>query len=189
MFSHVSTAYISASTNRHPHAAAVSPSGLVASASHKFLAFWDTTDKDGRGVTATLSGHEAEVTVVKAFPLSGADAFVSGDKLGHVRIWRRQNDKWISSLRWHAHNEPVSALAISGDLIVTGSSDATLKSWHYSQSEVGADQVAEEQTIDLKRRYPLDIAIAILPNSSALVLAVGTTSRTIDIYVRGHDQA
>ncbi|KAG9099797.1 hypothetical protein FRC06_004829 [Ceratobasidium sp. 370] len=161
MFSHVSTQYISASTNRHPHAAAVSPSGLVASASYKFLAFWDTTDKDGRGVVATLSGHDAEVTVVKAFPLSGADAFVSGDKLGHVRIWRCQNDKWISSLRWHAHKEPISALAVSGDLIMTGSSDATFKSWHYSQSDVGA----------------------------ALAIAVATTSRTIDVYVRGPDQA
>ncbi|KAG8747230.1 hypothetical protein FRC10_001846 [Ceratobasidium sp. 414] len=188
MFSHVSTTYISASTNRHPHAAAASPSGLVASASYKFLACWDTTDKDSRGVAATLPGHDAEVTVVKAFPLSGADAFVSGDKLGHIRIWRCQNDKWISSLRWHAHKEPISALAISRDLIVTGSSDATLKSWHYSQSDVGADQVTEGQTVDLKRRYLLDAAVATLPNSSALVIAAATTSRTIDIYVRSHDQ-
>lgn len=37
----------------------------------------------------TLPGHSEEVTVVKAF----SDIFVSGDKLGHIRIWRLQNDK------------------------------------------------------------------------------------------------
>lgn len=103
MISHASTAYISASTNRHPHAAAASRSGLVACASHKFLALWDTTVSDlqfyqtpsqrthcplknGRGVIETLPGHDGEVTIVKSF---GSDAFVSGDKLGQVRIWRR----------------------------------------------------------------------------------------------------
>ncbi|KAG8686683.1 hypothetical protein FRC09_013977, partial [Ceratobasidium sp. 395] len=181
--------YISTSTNRHPHAAAASPSGFVASASHKFLAFWNTTDKDGRGIIATLPGHDAEVTVVKAFPLAGTEAFVSGDKLGHIRIWKLQDTKWILSHRWHAHKEPISAIAVSEDLVITGSSDATLKSWHFLRSDVGAGQVTEGQTIDLKRRYPLDIAIAALPKSSALAIAVATTSRAVDIHVRDQDQA
>ncbi|CAE6410947.1 unnamed protein product, partial [Rhizoctonia solani] len=154
MFSHVSTTYISASTNRHPHGAAITGSGLAALASHRFLAFWDTTDADGRGVLATLPGHDEEITVVKAL----SDIFVTGDKLGHVKLWRKRGDKWIASHSWRAHKEPVSALSVSQNLILTGSSDATLKSWYHTQDE-GGDKIDEGQTIDLKRRYPLDIAV------------------------------
>ncbi|KDN42925.1 hypothetical protein RSAG8_06451, partial [Rhizoctonia solani AG-8 WAC10335] len=184
MFSHVSTTYISASTNRHPHGATAIGSGLVASASHRFLALWDTTDTNGRGVTATSPGHDEEITVVKAF----SDTFVTGDKLGHVKIWRKRNDKWIPLHSWRAHKEAISALSVSQSLILTGSSDATLKSWHYTRDEAGEDKVEEGQTIDLKRRYPLDIAVSGLPGSSASIIAVSTTSRVIDIYLRAAGQ-
>ena len=50
----------------------------------------DSQTKNGRGVIETLPGHDGEVTVVKPF---GSSAFVSGDKLGQVRIWRCQDDK------------------------------------------------------------------------------------------------
>ncbi|KEP47202.1 RNA polymerase II elongator subunit [Rhizoctonia solani 123E] len=176
MFSHVSTAYISASTNRHPHGAAVIGSGLVASASHRFLALWDTTDANDYGVTTTLPGHDEEITVVKAF----SETFVTGDKLGHVKIWRKQNDKWMPLHSWRAHKEPISAISVSQSLILTGSSDATLKTWYYTRDEAGGGQV-----IDLKRRYPLDIAASRLPGSSvASIIAVSTTSRVIDIYLQ-----
>ncbi|CAE6506974.1 unnamed protein product [Rhizoctonia solani] len=184
MFSHVSTTYISASTNRHPHGAAIIGSGLVASASHRFLGLWDTTDINGRGVSTTLPGHDDEIAVVKAF----SDTFVTGDKLGHVKIWRRRNDKWLTSHSWRAHKEPVSALSVSQGLILTGSSDATLKAWHHTWDEAGGDKVEAGQTIDLKRRYPLDIAVSRLPGSSASIIAVSTTSRVIDIYLRGVGQ-
>ncbi|CAE6430910.1 unnamed protein product [Rhizoctonia solani] len=180
MFSHVSTAYISASTNRHPHGAAVIGSGLVASASHRFLALWDTTDANDCGVTTTLPGHDEEITVVKAF----SETFVTGDKLGHVKIWRKQNDKWMPLHSWRAHKEPISAISVSQSLILTGSSDATLKTWYYTRGEAGGDKVEEGQVIDLKRRYPLDIAASRLPGSSASIIAVSTTSRVIDIYLQ-----
>ncbi|CAE6428931.1 unnamed protein product [Rhizoctonia solani] len=183
MFSHVSTTYISASTNRHPHGAAIVGSGLVALASHRFLGLWDTTDTDGRGVVTTLPGHDEEISVVKAF----SDTFVTGDKLGHVKIWRKRGDKWIASHSWRAHKEPVSALSVSQSLILTGSSDATLKSWYHVQDEA-SDKIDEGQTIDLKRRYPLDIAVSRLPGSSALIVAVATTSRVIDIYLQASGQ-
>ncbi|CAE6456006.1 unnamed protein product [Rhizoctonia solani] len=180
MFSHVSTTYISASTNRHPHGAAITRSGLVASASHKSLALWDTTDINGRGIMATLPGHDEEITLVKAF----SDTFVTGDKLGHVRIWGKRNDKWITLHSWRAHKEPISALSVSQSLILTGSSDATLKSWYYTQD----DKVKEGQVIDLKRRYPLDVAVSRLPGSPASIIAVSTTSRVIDIYLQAAGQ-
>ncbi|KAH7345263.1 WD40 repeat-like protein [Rhizoctonia solani] len=182
MFSHVSTTYVSASTNRHPHGAAITGSGLVALASHRFLGLWDTTDTHGRGITATQPGHDEEIAVVKAF----SDTFVTGDKLGHVKVWRRRNDKWAASHSWRAHKEPVSALSVSQGLIVTGSSDATLKAWHHTWDE--ADNVKEGQTVDLKRRYPLDITVSRLPGSSASIIAVATTSRVVDIYLRGVGQ-
>ncbi|KAF8679466.1 WD40 repeat-like protein [Rhizoctonia solani] len=183
MFSHISTTYISASTNRHPHGASIIGSGLVALASHRFLGFWDTTDTNGHGVIATLPGHDEEITVVKAF----SDTFVTGDKLGHVKIWRKRGDKWIASHSWRAHKEPISALSIFRSLILTGSSDATLKSWYRTQDETG-DKIDEGQTIDLKRRYPLDIAVSSLPGSSALIIAVATTSRVIDVYLQASGQ-
>ncbi|KAF8761799.1 WD40 repeat-like protein [Rhizoctonia solani] len=156
MFSHISTTYISASTNRHPHGASIIGSGLVALASHRFLGFWDTTDTNGHGVIATLPGHDEEITVVKAF----SDTFVTGEArpCQNLEETRRQ-----------------------------GSSDATLKSWYRTQDETG-DKIDEGQTIDLKRRYPLDIAVSSLPGSSALIIAVATTSRVIDVYLQASGQ-
>ncbi|GAB1519374.1 Elongator subunit elp2 [Rhizoctonia solani] len=152
MFSHISTTYISASTNRHPHGASIIGSGLVALASHRFLGFWDTTDTNGHGVIATLPGHDEEITVVKAF----SDTFVTGDKLGHVKIWRKRGDK-------------VLGIALK-------------------MRPVLLDKIDEGQTIDLKRRYPLDIAVSSLPGSSALIIAVATTSRVIDVYLQASGQ-
>ncbi|ELU41553.1 elongator complex protein 2 [Rhizoctonia solani AG-1 IA] len=135
-------------------------------------------DTNGHGVIATLPGHDEEITVVKAF----SDTFVTGDKLGHVKIWRKR-----ASHSWRAHKEPISALSIFRSLILTGSSDATLKSWYRTQDETG-DKIDEGQTIDLKRRYPLDIAVSSLPGSSALIIAVATTSRVIDVYLQASGQ-
>ncbi|CAE6466835.1 unnamed protein product [Rhizoctonia solani] len=50
------------------------------------------------------------------------------------------------------------------------------------------DKIDEGQTIDLKRRYPLDIAVSSLPGSSALIIAVATTSRVIDVYLQASGQ-
>lgn len=37
----------------------------------------------------TIPGHDGELTIVKAFE----DILISGDKLGHVRIWRLRDTK------------------------------------------------------------------------------------------------
>ena len=96
--------------------------------------------------------------------------------------------QWISSHHWQAHKQPISALAVSEGIILTGSSDATLRSWnHELRDGAGAcicscsglcltvtciDQVTEGQTIDLKRRYALDVAISTLPNSSGMCIVM-----------------
>lgn len=63
---------------------------------------------------------------------------------------------------------------------MTGSSDSLLKVWKF----VDQDDLQEIEAITLKGRYPLSIGLAKLPQSSALILAVGGTDRQIQIFTR-----
>jgi len=98
----ISTAYISASTNRFNHAADASTASLMACGSGKFIALWNTQvsifamtsmrhltisskDTDGRGIFQTLPGHEGLVTCVR---FVASDSFASADDKGILRYWR-----------------------------------------------------------------------------------------------------
>lgn len=95
-----SAVLISASANRHSHAADVSPGSLVAFGSNRFVGLWDASVRlehsaqrkrllilillqrvDLEGVTATLPCHEGEVTCT-AF--SGGSVLYSADNKGKI---------------------------------------------------------------------------------------------------------
>ncbi|KAI0316700.1 WD40 repeat-like protein [Amylostereum chailletii] len=175
--------YIAASTNRFNHAASCSTSSLIALASGKFVALWDTSKPSDRGVYRTLSSHNSTVTCVEFLDDT---TLVSADEAGVVKIWKRyEDDKWDTVCTVKVHEKAVSALALhtSTRSLVTGASDATVKVWAITEQ----DQLHEVQSISLKGRYPLSIALATLPQSLALVLAIAATDRSVQVFTRSDE--
>ncbi|KAI6034199.1 WD40-repeat-containing domain protein [Pisolithus microcarpus] len=154
----VSSAYISAATNRFNHAAALSPeSTIVAFASGSLIALWDIDDANDNGVYETLRGHEGTVTCLRFLR---DDLFFSADDKGAVRAWRRAEGR----VSFEAHSKPISALAVCDNVVATGSSDSSVKIWNLKQ-ESENDELDECQTISLSGRYPLAVAMTTLPKS------------------------
>ncbi|KAG9006169.1 hypothetical protein FRB94_012243 [Tulasnella sp. JGI-2019a] len=174
-----STIFISASANRHAHAADVSTNFLVAFGSHRFVALWDTNREDFEGVKATLPGHEGEVTCTT---FSGDSDLFSADDKGKIIRRVLQDGKWKVASQIEAHSAPVSALCVYQTIVVSGASDAKLKIWNSTP-----EGLVLIQTLDLKGRYPLDVKLSLLPQSSAIVMAVACTDRLVRIYTQGQD--
>ncbi|KII94803.1 hypothetical protein PLICRDRAFT_33611 [Plicaturopsis crispa FD-325 SS-3] len=178
--SSIRTAYISASANRFGGAADSSPSNLVAFGSSKLVALWNVGDETDRGVFETLPGHQGAVTCVRCI---GEDGIVSADDQGYIRYWRRIQHKWTCTANIRAHPKSISALCVHEQYIATGSSDALVKVWEFETAE-GTDAIKEIQTIPLKGKYPLSLALASFPQSKATVLAIGGTDRNVQIWTR-----
>ncbi|KAI0786322.1 WD40-repeat-containing domain protein [Abortiporus biennis] len=176
----VSIAYIAASTNRYSCAACSSKESIVAFGASRFVALWDANNADDNGVYTTLPGHQGIVTAVRFMQ---DNLLISADDKGELKFWRRADDEWKSFLSKSAHSSPISSLFVYEDLIVTGASDASVRIWRLE-----LDELKEVQTITLKNRYPLSATIHRLPKSAALILAVGTTDRNIQILIRSEDQ-
>ncbi|KAH9844010.1 WD40 repeat-like protein, partial [Rhodofomes roseus] len=161
--------YVAASTNRHTHAADASSSSLVAFGSAKLIALWDAEDPHDRGVHETLPGHEALVTSVR---------FIDG-----ARLISTDDKGWKSTYTVRAHEKPISALAVHGTLLVTGASDSTVKIWRIKQNGL-----EETQTINIRGKYPLSLAVTTLPGTQATILAIGGTDRSVQIWTRSETQ-
>ncbi|KAK0206472.1 WD40-repeat-containing domain protein [Desarmillaria ectypa] len=174
----VSTAYIAASTNRFCQAADTSSTSLIAFGSANLVCLWDLTADPDPGSYQTLSGHEGTVTSVKFI---SNDSFVTADDKGVVIYWRGNglHDQWRSS-KVQAHPKAVSSLCAHHECLATGSSDSSVKIWR-----VGTDEVVEVQSIPLKDKYPLSIALSFLPQASTgFILAIACTDRNIQIWTR-----
>ncbi|KAH9077460.1 WD40 repeat-like protein [Lactarius deliciosus] len=188
--------YISASANRFNRTAAASSSSLVAFGSGKFVALWDgqagspSSSPNDHGVFATLSGHDGLVTCIEFVDDS---RILSADDTGHVRLWRystsgvRVSYGGLPSMSVQAHTKAISVLCVNTEAgcLVTGSSDSLLKVWKFGEQDI---------------HYPLDwrnfhkvvvrnVALACgyfdYPSTyTALILAVGTTEKQIQIFTR-----
>ncbi|KZV75438.1 WD40 repeat-like protein [Peniophora sp. CONT] len=180
-----STVYISASVNRYNHAAACTTTSLVAYGSGNLVALWDAADPSEQGVHQTLAGHTSRVTCVD---LIDDKHLISADDSGTVKIWHSSKvQQWSEIISLRAHTKSITALAYyaASGLLLTGSSDASITVW-------SCDQVSKElskfQTITLKNRYPLSIALTALPDSTTIILAVGCTDRSVQVYTRSAEQ-
>ncbi|KAI0347302.1 WD40 repeat-like protein [Trametopsis cervina] len=176
----VKTAYISAATNRFPYAAAARNS-LIAFASSTYVALWNTEDEYDAGAHCTLPGHEGTVTGLR-FINDGL--LLSADDRGLIVLWRNKDQKWLKVTSIQAHSKAITAIAVYGETIVTGASDSLAKIWKVTPN----GEISELQTINLKNRYPLSIDISRLPCSQALILAVGGTDRSIQIWTRSDQE-
>ncbi|KAI0069052.1 WD40 repeat-like protein [Artomyces pyxidatus] len=175
----VDVAYIAASANRFNHAGDASSSSTVAYGSGRLIALWDAQDIYNRGVLETLPGHSSLVSCVK---FVDAERFVSTDESGALKLWRYSGSKWVSVFTSQAHTKAVSALTVhlEANCLATGGSDSSVKIWKLGEQ----DDLQEIQSISLKGRYPLSLALATLPGSKALILAVAVTDRSLQIYTR-----
>ncbi|KIP12875.1 hypothetical protein PHLGIDRAFT_61192 [Phlebiopsis gigantea 11061_1 CR5-6] len=122
-----------------------------------------------------------------------------------VALW---DSAWKMALKISAHGKAVSALAVHGDLLVTGASDSLVKIWQISSqddSAIRADislivivivQIYEKQAIVLKKKFPLTVAMSQLPSSQgkltivhiALMLAIGGTDRSVQVWTRSEGE-
>ncbi|KAI0722960.1 WD40 repeat-like protein [Earliella scabrosa] len=163
--------YTSLATNRYSQAADFTASGISAFGSGKLVALWDSSDSLDRGVHATFPGHEGLVTCVK---------FVHDNTLASA------DDKgWEPHAVVQAHKSGISTLAVFERLIVTGASDATVKIWAISMDE--AETVREVQTINMKKGYPLAVAMEKLPGTNSMILAIGCTDRNVYLWISSED--
>ncbi|KAJ7667958.1 WD40-repeat-containing domain protein, partial [Mycena polygramma] len=165
--------YISASTNRHPHAADISGASLVAFASSSLVALWNTASD--RGVFETLAAHEGLVTCVR---------FLANDLLATA------DDKgWKSVAKAVAHAQAISSLCVYNKSLATGASDGTVKIWKFA-SDTGMenlDALEEVQVLHLHGKIPLALAMTTLPRSKVEILAIAGTDRNIQIWTRSGD--
>ncbi|KAF8332818.1 WD40-repeat-containing domain protein [Cantharellus anzutake] len=174
----VDTLYISASANRYPNAASTNRSSpLVAFGTHKFIAIWDVSEPFNRGISRTLAGHEAEVTCTHW--IEHGKLLCSADLAGSIRLWERSNNDWTTKAKIRGHEMTINAISSYRDILISGSSDATIKVW-----QLQSNSLEHLQTIDMKGRYPFSIVVSELPDSPSLILAVGSTDRLIQIYSR-----
>ncbi|KAG6337364.1 hypothetical protein ID866_1737 [Astraeus odoratus] len=165
----VSTAYICAATNRFNRAASLSPDATtIAFGSARLVALWNIDDPNDNGIYETLPGHEGTVTCVQFLY---DDLFFSADDRGVVRAWRKVENTWRCTLTSEAHKQPISALTALDDVLVTGSSDSSIKVWNIKHGEMEV-VLEESQTIPLQGRYPLAIAATTMPKSKAIILAI-----------------
>uniref|UniRef100_A0A0K3CCY1 Elongator complex protein 2 n=1 Tax=Rhodotorula toruloides TaxID=5286 RepID=A0A0K3CCY1_RHOTO len=112
---------------------------------------------------------------------------------GQIKDSRNVPDIWVHLVTLTGHAGSISALDVfeldldghKTYLIVTGGSDAMLRVWTVSQS----GEANLRQTVELKGKIPLELAVTRLPSSTSLVLAVGGTETRIQLYTSRADGA
>ncbi|KAF7433336.1 hypothetical protein PC9H_005286 [Pleurotus ostreatus] len=106
-----------------------------------------------------------------------------------VSFW---DTSWMPICNVTAHSSAISSLCVlavqgSAFLIITGSSDSSVKIWRTDFS-ISTEPLLEVQKLPMKGKYPMALAISQLPKSEGiLVLAVGGTARSIEIWTRSAD--
>ncbi|KAL0949764.1 hypothetical protein HGRIS_009803 [Hohenbuehelia grisea] len=158
--------YISASTNRHGYAADSSDDSLIAFGTANLLALWDASDERDPGISQTIPGHEGGITAVRFFTRS---ILISADDKGFLRVWRREPAKLGTAQALVMRRKCASTSNINIFALQEASEQASL---------------TEVQTLSMSGKYPLSLALARLPHSNALILAVGSTDRNTHIFTR-----
>ncbi|KAI8984320.1 WD40-repeat-containing domain protein [Mycotypha africana] len=153
----VSSEYISIGCNRTAHAACWGNDGLVAFGANALVALYSPL--------VSLTGSMKDVAIVSG----------SADKT--AKIWKQDSfGKWINSATLEGHTDAVVTIAtmhahsVEGvtDLIITGSSDGTIRVWE-------------------RREVDGNTALTYLPNTKTSVFASGHTDKIISIYAYQQD--
>ncbi|EAS37267.3 RNA polymerase II Elongator subunit [Coccidioides immitis RS] len=193
----ITTEYICVGGNRHPAAADWhKQSGLVAYGADNNVALWDPADRRNRGVHAILAGHTDKVNVVKFHSLRNADSkrplLITGSVDRTLRIWVPSESSPLTftlaaTLQGHENSINCIAVAENSDVFVSGAADGTIKAWKITEEAGKGIQASLLESVTVKPRFfPLTVALRKLnpgTTSGGLVLAVGGTRSTVQIYV------
>ncbi|KAG1457799.1 hypothetical protein G6F56_006533 [Rhizopus delemar] len=193
----VSSEYISIGCNRTAHAACWGYNGLVAFGADKLIALYSPLDEYSQGVKETLPGHTGRVNCLAFVERNQGDelkdtALISGSADCTAKVWKKNTEgKWVNSAILAGHTGSVETIACmrahsiktETDMIVTGSSDGTIRVWERSIIDDNTDEVVCKQVISNGNKYPMSLALSYLPNSQVPIIASGHTDKLISIYI------
>ncbi|KAK4056653.1 Elongator subunit elp2 [Microbotryomycetes sp. JL221] len=188
----VNTRYIACGANRANVVSARPSDGLVAFGAGPLVALWNSASRDRQGVHATLSGHQAQISSLKFLDTCTTSKWLAtGDDKGTVRLWYQQEptSNWTPHAILTGHTASVSAIALmelpssqsqqTHLLVLTGASDASAQAWTVSSTSTTPELV---QRFNTGGKFPLDMAMSLLPSSNSIVLAIGCTDTRIQIH-------
>lgn len=189
----VNLAFVAAGGNRHPSAADWDETNsILAFGAGRNIALWKPLESSARGIYALLPGHTETINAVKFFASSAATRpfLLSGSVDGTICVWSWKEGSAFGyevTKILQEHEKAITTFAVlpGADLFVSGASDGDFRVWRIESAEIGTDlkiSCVQQHTL-APRLFPLAIALASLPNSDSLVLAVAGSKSFIQIFV------
>lgn len=184
----VETAHVARCANRTPHAVSWGR-GLALASCRSVLIY----DPEKRRVTEILNGHKGRVNCVHWVQKDGCDSeveLVSGASDSCLIVWELRNSKFAASTRLEGHSGAVCAVtAIHGAgenpklLIASAAADSSVKIWR-KQGLMGECI----QTLCFGNGFMMDVALARLPGSDAVILACGGDDSNVYLFIQAGEQ-
>lgn len=187
----VHTCYISRGCNRVPHCLDWGRNNLICYGSCHSVAIYDPTIYGTGAICQTFAGHTNTVNCVRWIrqPLNAPEfEFVSVSSDKTAIVWRLQDERqymFKPFYKLQGHDDVVNvvdaAYRHTDTLIVTGSSDCTIKVWC---CQSGNDAVVCNQTIKIGSHFVLDLKLSYHPQMMSVPLLIfGGTDTKLNIYI------
>nr|XP_003474051.1 elongator complex protein 2 [Cavia porcellus] len=169
------------------------PGGLLAFGTSCSVVLYDPQE---RVVVTNLNGHTSRVNCVQWICKqdgSPSTELISGGSDNQVIHWEIENNQLLKATHLQGHEGPVYAVhaiyqRIASDaalhtLIVSASSDSTVRFWSKKGSEVTC-----LQTLTFGNGFALALSLFFLPNTDVPILACGDDDCKIHLFVQQNDQ-
>ncbi|XP_072365109.1 elongator complex protein 2 isoform X1 [Scyliorhinus torazame] len=189
----VETAHVARCANRTPHTLSWGRGGRVAFGSCRSVVIYDP---EKIKVIETLNGHKGRVNCVQWAHRDNCGPeteLVSGGSDNCLIVWELQNFKFAASTPLEGHSGAVCAVTAVYEpvdlnehpklLIASAAADSSVKIWT-KQGFVGECV----QTLPFGNGFMMDVALARLPGSDAVILACGGDDGKVYLFVRENEQ-
>ncbi|CAL1525971.1 unnamed protein product [Lymnaea stagnalis] len=197
----LSICYTSAGCNRCPFSADWGRNGLICFAYSNAIAIYQPEGfSNTGGIIRTYTGHTDRVNCVTWIKngTEGESELVSGSTDSTINIWSYDSEAKLNqpvcTLKGHEGSVTcVSALYIPQDggpsstagetLIVSASTDSTVRIWSRYNSDA-----KEEQVLKFGTGFALSLSTFIIPGTNVPILVCGCDDHNIYLYMRGLDR-
>ncbi|XP_076991723.1 elongator complex protein 2 isoform X2 [Tamandua tetradactyla] len=169
------------------------PGGLLAFGTSCSVVLYDPQK---RAVLTNLNGHTARVNCLQWICKqdgSSSTELVSGGSDNQVIHWEIENNQLLKAIHLQGHEGPVYAVCAvyqrrASDvplytLIVSASSDSTVRIWSKKDSEVTC-----LQTLNFGNGFALALSLCFLPDTDVPILACGDDDCKIHLFVQQDNQ-